>query len=309
MNLPQLCAESSRVRVRTATPADVPAFERAITQSAQRVGEWNPVHRDDLAHALQRQSDVYRTFLIHAKQPHGDHDLVGKVNLFNVVRGRFWSGTLGYDSFDPYAGTGLFAEGMRLVMDLCTARPPSGMGLHRLEANVQPPNTRSAGLLRSLGFRHERRIPRMLFLHGGGAPESWRDHDSYALTVEDRRERYAPNLYPCTVVVVHGTGPVVTDFSRALAAELGLPLLSKDALLDVVADEGAAEAVIDAQLAASVIGAVVQTDRAVLGADRALHVRMDDDAAHAPDEILLDPSMPVPARDVVRTALAARARS
>ena len=62
---------------------------------------------------------------------------------------------MGYDAYDPYAGRGLFAEGLRLVVGLVLAAEPGGMGLHRLEANVQPGNTVSAGLLRSLGFQRE----------------------------------------------------------------------------------------------------------------------------------------------------------
>ena len=40
-------------------------------------------------------------------------------------------------------------------LDLVFADPPQGMGLHRVEANIQPANHRSAGLVRSLGFVHE----------------------------------------------------------------------------------------------------------------------------------------------------------
>ena len=106
--------------------------------------------------AASRPPPAYhRTLLIHARQQEGDHDLVGKVNVTNVVRGRALGATLGYDAVDPYAGRGLFAEGLRLVVDIAFTPEPRGMGLHRLEANVQPANVRSAGVLRRIGFRRE----------------------------------------------------------------------------------------------------------------------------------------------------------
>ena len=92
---------------------------------------------------------------------------------------------MGYDAYDPYAGRGLFAEGLRLVVGLVLAAEPGGMGLHRLEANVQPGNTVSAGLLRSLGFQREGSLPRMLWLPDASGRERWRDHDSYVMTAED----------------------------------------------------------------------------------------------------------------------------
>jgi ribosomal-protein-alanine N-acetyltransferase len=63
-----------------------------------------------------------------------------------------------------------------------------GMGLHRVEANVQPGNVRSAGVLRAIGFRHEGETPRMLYLAARGSDsdglETWRDHERYAVTRE-----------------------------------------------------------------------------------------------------------------------------
>ncbi len=120
--------------------------------------------------------------MVLADDPAGSHGLVGRVNVSNIVRGTFYSASIGYDAYDPYAGRGLFREGLRLVVDVCLrAERDGGLGLHRVEANVQPGNVRSALVLRSLGFRHEGETPRMLRLAGPDGP-AWRDHERYAIT-------------------------------------------------------------------------------------------------------------------------------
>jgi ribosomal-protein-alanine N-acetyltransferase len=56
--------------------------------------------------------------------------------------------------------------------------------LHRVEANVQPANTRSIHLLRRLGFKKEGISRRYLKIGG-----RWRDHERWALLAEDCRGR------------------------------------------------------------------------------------------------------------------------
>ncbi|WP_280727426.1 GNAT family protein [Kitasatospora sp. MAA4] len=167
-----------RVTIREPRPADAGAYAEAVRRSAEHIGQWNPLEPDGLPELLQRQGPGLRTFLIIDRETGG---LVGKCNVANIVMGRFCNGALGYDSYVPFNGTGRMTEGMRLVIDRCFAdQANGGLGLHRLEINVQPDNERSVALARRLGFRHEGFTPRMLFMSG-----AWRDHDRFALTREE----------------------------------------------------------------------------------------------------------------------------
>ncbi|MEV7726121.1 GNAT family N-acetyltransferase [Streptomyces sp. NPDC101733] len=104
--------------------------------------------------------------------------LAGFVNVNNIVRGAFRSGALGYGAFAHAAGRGLFGEALELLLGHAFApQEDGGLGLHRLEANIQPGNAASIALVRGRGFRLEGFSPD--FLHVDGA---WRDHERWAVT-------------------------------------------------------------------------------------------------------------------------------
>lgn len=115
---------------------------------------------------VQGADERRRSYLIRAGS-----DLVGLVNASEIVRGLFHSAYLGYYAFRPAAGTGLMGQGMALVLDDLFGV----VGLHRVEANIQPGNTRSINLVRRLGFRQEGYSPEYLFIDG-----QWRDHERWA---------------------------------------------------------------------------------------------------------------------------------
>jgi ribosomal-protein-alanine N-acetyltransferase len=101
--------------------------------------------------------------------------LVGYVRISNIVRRAFQSASVSYAAFASHAARGLMREGLEAVAGIAF----SDLGLHRLEANIQPGNERSLALVRRLGFEKEGFSPRFLMVDG-----DWRDHERWALRTE-----------------------------------------------------------------------------------------------------------------------------
>jgi ribosomal-protein-alanine N-acetyltransferase len=107
-------------------------------------------------------------------------ELAGVINLNEIVRGLFQSAYLGCYAFLPHVGRGYMGEGLLLTL----RRAFGELGLHRLEANIQPDNKASLAFFRRSGFKREGYSPRYLKIGG-----RWRDHERWALLAEEWRER------------------------------------------------------------------------------------------------------------------------
>ena len=73
--------------------------------------------------------------------------IAGVINLNDVIAGRFLSANLGYYAFVPHQGRGRMLAALRLVIEEAF----EGLGMHRLEANIQPGNSASLQLVQRCG--------------------------------------------------------------------------------------------------------------------------------------------------------------
>jgi ribosomal-protein-alanine N-acetyltransferase len=104
--------------------------------------------------------------------------LVGQVNVSNVVHGVLRSCTVGYWIDKGFAGRGVVPTALAIVIDHCF----NAVGLHRVEVDIRPENAASLRVVEKLGLRREGYYERFLDIDGG-----WRDHISFAITVEELR--------------------------------------------------------------------------------------------------------------------------
>lgn len=102
-----------------------------------------------------------------------DERIAGVININNIVRGSFLSASLGYYVGAPFKGQGYMCSGLKQVVEFAFEQ----LGLHRLEANIQPSNLPSLRLVERCGFVHEGLSPAFLFIDG-----RWRDHERWAVT-------------------------------------------------------------------------------------------------------------------------------
>jgi ribosomal-protein-alanine N-acetyltransferase len=123
-------------------------------------------------------SDCHWGFLLINRQT---GDIIGVINLNNLIGGNFQSAFLGYYAFLPHAGQGLMQEGMLLVLTHAFQH----LKLHRLEANIQPGNRASIALVRRCGFVREGLSLRYLKIYG-----RWKDHERWAILADTFRLGY-----------------------------------------------------------------------------------------------------------------------
>ncbi|MFE7788843.1 GNAT family N-acetyltransferase [Streptomyces sp. NPDC057460] len=181
-------AEGARTAIRPFTFADAEEFTTRAKESHGMHHPWL-FPPDDVpayaAYAGRLTADATKAgFLVCERAVDdgtvaGSDAIAGFININNIVGGAFRCGALGYGAFAHAAGRGLMSEGLDLVM-----RHAFGpLGLHRLEANIQPANAGSIALVRRAGFRLEGFSPDFLFIDG-----AWRDHERWAITAEMVRQ-------------------------------------------------------------------------------------------------------------------------
>lgn len=105
-------------------------------------------------------------------------EVVGQLNVANILHGAVSSATLGYWIHSDYAGKGITPTAVALSIDHLF----QNLGLHRVEIDIRPENAPSLRVVEKLGLRHEG--TKRGFIHIDG---DWRDHHIFAITKEELR--------------------------------------------------------------------------------------------------------------------------
>jgi ribosomal-protein-alanine N-acetyltransferase len=168
-------ARRSRVELHQVSTGDRADYLAATRASLRLHRPWvDPPRSDSKFAALVRraQKEEFEPMIV---RRHEDGVIVGFFNLSQIIRGDLQSAFLGFGAVSGYEGRGYMTEGLVLVL----RRAFTELRLHRVEANIQPANTRSIALVRRCGFVREGFSARYLKVGG-----RWRDHEHWAMYAE-----------------------------------------------------------------------------------------------------------------------------
>jgi [ribosomal protein S5]-alanine N-acetyltransferase len=167
-----------RVFLRSPSRADEDEFVAAMQASRTLHRPWlyAPQTPEDFREYLARALRPSTEFFLACRRE--DDAIVGFLNLSEIVHGSFQSCYLGYGAVAAFAGQGYMGEALGLLV----REAFTTLGLHRVEANIQPGNTASIALVRQGGFQLEGLSPRYLKIGG-----RWRDHERWAILSEGWR--------------------------------------------------------------------------------------------------------------------------
>jgi [ribosomal protein S5]-alanine N-acetyltransferase len=167
---------TDRFELRLADQADVPQLLSYRRENADHFRPFEPVpatdHFTDAFWVRQVETDhdefeAGQSVRLYMFEPGAGAPVLGLVSFSNIVRGALQSCFLGYALDQRQQGRGLMTGAIRVGIDYMFGE----MNLHRISANYMPHNTRSAAVLKRLGFVVDGHARDYLMIDG-----RWQDH-------------------------------------------------------------------------------------------------------------------------------------
>ena len=171
-----LSLQGYRTRIQTPQAGDEETFLATMRDSVGLHSPWVSAPKDHAAwqrymKRLERENEA--GFLV--KRIH-DGALCGVVNLNVITYEALCSAYVSYFGVAGQVEKGYMKEGLSQVIRHAFDQ----LGLHRLEANIQPGNLSSIALAQSTGFQYEGFSPRYLKISG-----EWCDHERWAVLADE----------------------------------------------------------------------------------------------------------------------------
>lgn len=176
-----------RMLLRPLTRGDRDEYIRVHECSRELFTPWSPqlspgtTYADLFEYAIERALQGARDqteYRLIGQLPDGR--IGGFFSLFHVVRGAFQSGVASWSVSAEVAGQGYATEGVAGLLDLAFMERPTGLLLHRVQANIIPANTASIRVAEKNGFRREGLGKNYLMIAG-----RWQDHIFFAKLAEE----------------------------------------------------------------------------------------------------------------------------
>jgi [ribosomal protein S5]-alanine N-acetyltransferase len=167
--------------VRPVRLEDAQAMAAAYSRNREHLAPWDPVRAPDFytlegqREALEGQLRQVERGLLAAHVLETGGEIVGRVNLNNIVRAVLCSAAVGYWVDHAHLRRGLAAA---LVEHAC--REARALGLHRVEAGTMLGNVASQKVLLRAGFEQYGVAPKFLYIAG-----AWQDHKLYQRILHD----------------------------------------------------------------------------------------------------------------------------
>lgn len=171
-----LSTQGFRTRIQAPAAEDEEAFLAAMRDSAGLHHPWVSAPKDHAGwqRYMKRLSrDTEAGFLV---KHLSDGNICGVINLSAITYDALCSAWVSYFGVAGQVEKGFMKEGLIQV----TRHAFEELGLHRLEANIQPENLPSIALVQSVGFRYEGYSERLLKING-----EWCDHERWAILADD----------------------------------------------------------------------------------------------------------------------------
>lgn len=171
----------NEVSVRVVRVRDAKKLEKLILGNREWLRPWEATNPDGpnsfnikaQVRGLLKQLDLHQGLPLVIEY---SGEIVGQLNVSNILHGSVSSAILGYWIAPEVAGKSIMPTAVALATDYLF----NVVGLHRVEIDIRPENSASLRVVEKLGFRYEGLKERFIHING-----DWRDHFIFALTYEE----------------------------------------------------------------------------------------------------------------------------